>query len=181
MDFEVTLKSIPESTLKRLWNPFWNGFQSNFKVHSRIDFRVTSNSTPKWLSHFKIHAGIHFAMTLTLKWLWNPFRKGLWSDFEIHSGMDFEVTLKSIPEWTLKWLWSSFRKVTLKLLLKWIWHMNYLNPILALQVGIAKMFHGESLPCRSEWPRCFTASLCLAGRIRLGVSRRVSALQAGVA
>ena len=43
------------------------------------------------------------------------------------------------------------------------------------------MFHGESLPCRSESPRCLTASLFFAGRSRLGVSRRLSSVQVGVA
>ena len=41
------------------------------------------------------------------------------------------------------------------------------------------MFHGESLPCRSESSTSFTASLFLAGRSRL-VSRRVPALQVGI-
>ena len=39
---------------------------------------------------------------------------------------------------------------------------------------------GESLPCRSELFRLFTASLFLAGRSRLGVSRRISSSQVGV-
>ena len=59
------------------------------------------------------------------------------------------------------------------------------------------LLHGESLPGRSESSRCFTASLFLAGRLvssallfftanlvlagrsRLGVSRRVSSLLVG--
>ena len=41
------------------------------------------------------------------------------------------------------------------------------------------MLHGESLPCRSELCRCFTASLFLAAGSRLRISRRVFALQVG--
>ena len=43
------------------------------------------------------------------------------------------------------------------------------------------MFHGESLPRGSEASKCFTASLFLAGRSRLGVSRQVSSSLVGVA